>query len=50
MQIKFDALERQYEALKDDIDKAVADVFMSGKYILGNNVKCFEEKLLSTVT
>ena len=44
MQIKFDALKRQYEAVKDDIDKAVAEVFMSGKYILGNNVKYFEEE------
>lgn len=34
---------RQYESLKDEIDKAVIGVLLSGKYIMGQEVTSFEE-------
>ena len=34
-----------YKALKKDIDKVVLEVVSSGSYILGKNVKLFEEEL-----
>ncbi|KPJ83724.1 MAG: erythromycin biosynthesis sensory transduction protein eryC1 [Spirochaetes bacterium DG_61] len=44
MQVAFDALERQYKALKKDIHQSIVEVFESGKYILGENVKNFEQE------
>jgi len=44
MQVPFDALERQYDAVKDDVVESVKDVFESGKYILGKNVESFEQE------
>ena len=38
-------LARQYQTLKPDIDTAVASVLASGHYIMGPNVKAFEQEL-----
>ena len=38
-------LARQYQTLKSDIDAAVAGVLASGHYIMGPNVKAFEQEL-----
>ncbi len=38
-------LTRQYELLKDRIDEALIQVAASGAYILGPNVKAFEEEM-----
>jgi len=37
-------LIRQYEEIKDEAEPAVLEVLRSGKYILGPNVKAFEEE------
>jgi len=37
-------LKRQYERIKDEIDAAVASVFDSGWFVLGENVRAFEEE------
>ena len=37
-------LQAQYQSLKKEIDAAVLDVLASGHYILGPNVKAFEEE------
>lgn len=42
--VPFDALERQYSALADELDQAVKGVLSSGRYILGENVARFEEE------
>lgn len=38
-------LTRQYEKLRSEIEKALTDVAASGHYILGPNVKAFEEEM-----
>lgn len=38
-------VSRQYEELKSEIDAAVAGVMASGDYILGSNVKAFEQEM-----
>lgn len=38
-------LLRQYHSIKKDIDSAVSGVLESGSYILGQNVKAFEQEL-----
>lgn len=38
-------LTRQYELLKDRIDEALVNVAASGAYILGPNVRAFEEEM-----
>ena len=40
-------LKREYNLLKDDIDKAVNDVLDSGNFILGNTLKLFEKEFAS---
>lgn len=42
--VPFDALERQYKAIADELDQAVKGVLSSGRYILGENVARFEEE------
>ena len=38
-------LSLNYKSLKDEIEQAVCEVLKSGKYVLGSNVKAFEEEL-----
>jgi dTDP-4-amino-4,6-dideoxygalactose transaminase len=38
-------LTRQYETMKSEIDAAVANVLASGRFILGPEVKAFEEEI-----
>ncbi|MDA8404204.1 MAG: DegT/DnrJ/EryC1/StrS family aminotransferase [Desulfobacteraceae bacterium] len=42
MQIPFFELNRQYLDIQEEIDQAVAEVFKSGWYILGEELKAFE--------
>jgi dTDP-4-amino-4,6-dideoxygalactose transaminase len=42
MQIPFFELNRQYLSIQEEIDQAVARVFKSGWYILGEELKAFE--------
>ncbi len=44
MEIKCNVLDRQYKLFKDEYDAAALKVLESGWYILGNEVKCFEEE------
>ena len=43
--MEFRDLKKQYQVLKNEIDKGVLDVMASGAYILGKPVKELEEKL-----
>lgn len=45
MQIPLLDLSRQYETIKEEIDRAVLDVLAGGRYILGENVKLFEQEV-----
>lgn len=47
--INFIDLADQYQAYKTDVDQAIADVLNSGQFILGNEVKTFEQELSSFV-
>ena len=38
-------LTLNHQSIKDEIEQAVCEVLRSGKYILGSNVKAFEEEL-----
>lgn len=40
--IAFGELKTQYEAIKADIDRAIAEVLESGWFVLGKNVEAFE--------
>ena len=42
-------LTRQYESIKNELDRAVLDVLASGQYIMGDNVKSFEKDFASYV-
>lgn len=42
-------LTRQYQNLKPQIDKAVLDVLASGQYIMGPNVKAFEQEFAAYI-
>jgi dTDP-3-amino-3,4,6-trideoxy-alpha-D-glucose transaminase len=42
--VPFGALKRQYEAIREEIDAATARVLASGWYILGPEVRAFEER------
>jgi len=44
MQIPLINLKKQYETIKEEIDKAVSDVLSSAQYIMGTNVKEFEKE------
>ncbi len=44
MKIEFIHLHRQYESIKDEIDRAVAEVIQSGRFIMGENVTKLEEE------
>ena len=37
-------LKRQYEQLKTELDNALTNVFESGSFVLGKNVRLFEEE------
>ncbi|UCD16731.1 MAG: DegT/DnrJ/EryC1/StrS family aminotransferase [Candidatus Zixiibacteriota bacterium] len=43
MEINFVDLRAQYLSIKEDIDRAIAEVFTNSAYILGPSVKRFEE-------
>jgi hypothetical protein len=47
MQISFLDLKAQYETIKNEIDSAVSEVIRSGCFIMGPNVKQFEEEMAS---
>lgn len=44
MNIPFNQFKRHYQSIQSEVEKAVARVLQSGWYILGNEVKAFEEK------
>lgn len=44
MKVPFDALERAYASIEEEVKEAVLKVLKSGKYILGENVKLFEQE------
>lgn len=44
MNIPLINLKKQYENIRNDIDKAVKNVLSSANYIMGENVKLFEEE------
>lgn len=45
MQLEFLDLKAQYETIKEEIKKAIMDIVESGHYIMGPNVKAFEEEI-----
>ncbi len=45
MQIQLINLKRQYESIKEEVDKEVLDVLSAGQYIMGKNVKEFEKEI-----
>ncbi|GLI19860.1 glutamine--scyllo-inositol aminotransferase [Tepidanaerobacter syntrophicus] len=45
MQIQLINLKRQYESIKEEVDKEVLDVLSAGQYIMGKNVKEFEREI-----
>ncbi|PKL71405.1 MAG: transcriptional regulator, partial [Methanobacteriales archaeon HGW-Methanobacteriales-2] len=45
MNIPFLDLKRQYQPIKEEIDEAIHKVVDSQKFILGDEVRIFEEKL-----
>lgn len=49
VQVPFFDLKRQYNNLKHEIDKALCKTFESGIFILGENVKLFEEEFADHV-
>src|SRR5215207_11614054 len=44
MTVPFGDLKRQYESIKSELDEAAARVLASGWYILGPEVRAFEEQ------
>lgn len=48
-EIPFVKLDREYEAIRDEIDAAIADVLESGWYVLGDRVAEFEAEFSSYV-
>lgn len=44
MSVQFFSLEKQTASLRAEIDQAISEVVASGRYILGKNVKAFEEE------
>ena len=44
MKIPVFDLKRQYEYLKEELDNAFTNVFESGSFVLGENVRLFEEE------
>ncbi len=44
MNIPFFDLRRQYDCIRDEIDRAMAEVHQKGWYILGDNLSAFEDE------
>jgi len=44
MQIPLINLKKQYESIKDEVDKAVSEVLSGAQYIMGTNVRKFEKE------
>src|SRR5262245_55717807 len=44
LKMEFNDVRLQYDQLSDEIDSAIAQVFSSGKYILGPAGRAFEEE------
>lgn len=44
MKIPFFDLRRQYDCIKDELARAVANVHQKGRYILGDNLRAFEDE------
>ncbi len=44
MKIPVFDLKKQYEYLKEELDNAFTNVFESGSFVLGENVRLFEEE------
>lgn len=44
MKIPLINLAKQYESIKEDVDAKVLEVLSSSSYIMGENVKCFENE------
>lgn len=49
MQVPFFDLKAQYEAIRDDIDLAVARVFSSGQFVGGQEIRLFEQAFVEKV-
>lgn len=49
MQIPLLDLSRQYETIKEEINHAVLEVLAGGRYILGENVKLFEQEVAAYI-
>ena len=49
MKIAANRLDRGFELYKDEFEQKALEVLNSGWYILGNEVKCFEEEFASYV-
>ena len=47
--IEFNYFKRQYESIKPEIDSAILNVLESGWYVLGEELKSFEENLATFV-
>ena len=45
--MQFRDLQKQYQVLKSDIDKAISQVLTAGNFISGSQVAELEEKLAS---
>ncbi|SHK15719.1 dTDP-4-amino-4,6-dideoxygalactose transaminase [Clostridium cavendishii DSM 21758] len=44
MELQLIDLQKQYEAIKNDVEKNIIEVLSSARYIMGDNVKCFENE------
>ncbi len=49
MKIPLIDLKRQYVAIKDELEQAVLEVLAGAQYIMGNNVKAFEEEFANYI-
>lgn len=45
MQVNIADLNKQYQEVKEEVEKAVLEVLRSSRYVLGDNVKALEEEL-----
>ena len=44
VQIPVEDITRQYQRVKDEVATAIAEVLPTGKYVLGPNLKAFEQE------